>query len=69
MVEKQATDRAYRMGQKKTVNVYKFITENTIEEKIIQLQNEKKHIFDSLDFTDSKFLKNISWDDLKILFE
>ena len=69
MVERQATDRAYRMGQTKSVNVYKFITEGTIEEKILMLQEEKKDIFQSLDFTDSAFMKNITWDDLKVLFE
>ena len=69
MVEAQATDRAYRMGQTKSVNVYKFITEGTIEEKILQMQNDKRHIFEALDFTDSQFMKNISWDDLKVLFE
>jgi len=41
-VENQATDRAYRIGQNKAVFVYKLIVENTIEEKIIQLQERKK---------------------------
>jgi len=41
-VENQATDRAYRIGQDKAVFVYKLIVENSIEEKIIQLQERKK---------------------------
>jgi SNF2 family DNA or RNA helicase len=69
MVEQQASDRAHRIGQTKVVNVYKFITENTVEEKIMQLQEEKKDLFASLDFTDQNFLKTMDWNDLKILFE
>ena len=69
MVERQATDRAYRMGQTRTVNVYKLITEGTIEEKIIKMQEEKSEMFHSLDFTDTAFMKTMSWEDLKILFE
>ncbi len=43
-VENQATDRAYRIGQKNVVNVYKFVTLNTIEEKIDQLLEEKQEL-------------------------
>ena len=69
MVERQATDRAYRMGQTRTVNVYKLMTEGTIEEKIIKMQEEKSEMFHALDFTDTAFMKTMSWEDLKILFE
>ena len=37
----QATDRAYRLGQNKSVQVYKLILENTIEQRIVKLQEKK----------------------------
>jgi len=45
-VEAQATDRAHRIGQRKTVNVYKLITRGTVEEKILNLQRKKRDVFD-----------------------
>ncbi|MCC9295796.1 DEAD/DEAH box helicase [Clostridium sp. WLY-B-L2] len=47
-VEQQATDRAHRIGQKHVVEVIKLVTKGTIEEKVIQLQDEKKKLIDSL---------------------
>ena len=47
-IENQATDRVHRMGQKNHVMVYKFIARGTIEEKIIDLQNQKRSLYDSL---------------------
>jgi len=47
-VEDQATDRAYRIGQKSIVNVYKFITKGTIEEKIDDLLEEKRELADTI---------------------
>lgn len=44
----QATDRAHRIGQKNVVTVYRLIMENTIEERIITLQNRKKELADKL---------------------
>ena len=46
--ENQATDRAHRIGQKNVVEVVKFITKGTIEEKILELQNKKKILSDKL---------------------
>ena len=46
--EEQAIDRAYRIGQKNSVSVYKLVTVNTLEEKIIAMQQEKKQAFDDL---------------------
>lgn len=47
-VETQATDRAHRIGQTKSVNVYRFITKNTIEEKILALHDEKRELSENL---------------------
>ncbi len=47
-VENQATDRAHRIGQTKTVFVYKLVVENSIEEKILSLQESKKKLYKGL---------------------
>lgn len=47
-VEKQAADRLYRMGQTKDVTVIKLIAADTVEEKILNLQNEKKNLFEDI---------------------
>jgi SNF2 family DNA or RNA helicase len=47
-VEDQAADRAHRIGQQQAVTVYRFVTEGTIEEKIVQLHQEKRHLADTL---------------------
>ena len=58
--ENQAIDRTYRMGQQKTVFSYKLITKDSIEEKILQLQNQKKELFDSIITSDSASIKSLS---------
>ncbi len=47
-IEQQATDRAYRIGQKQKVTVYHLISEHTIEEKILRLHETKRSLADSL---------------------
>jgi SNF2 family DNA or RNA helicase len=47
-VEDQASDRAHRMGQKRPVTIYRFITQGTVEEKIQALHKEKRALADSL---------------------
>lgn len=47
-VEDQAVDRTHRLGQKKEVHVYKLIVKDTVEERIIELQNIKKDLRDNM---------------------
>jgi len=69
MVEMQAIDRAYRIGQENTVNVYKLVTRGTIEEKIIKMQEKKKMLFDNLINENNEFIKKLTWDELKEAFD
>lgn len=47
-VQNQATDRAHRIGQKNIVTVYKLIAKNSIEEKILEMQEAKRHLADEI---------------------
>jgi SNF2 family DNA or RNA helicase len=67
--EKQAIDRAYRIGQKSHVFSYKFITKNTIEEKILQLQKRKKTLATDFIPEGGKATLDLDQEDLKELFE
>lgn len=68
-VENQATDRTHRIGQTKKVQVYKLITKNSIEEKIYDLQQRKKELIDNMLSTDTKFINQLSKEDIMGLFE
>lgn len=67
--ENQATDRAYRIGQKNNVQVYKLITKNSIEEKIYELQKKKEALIDNVLTTKTTFINKLSKEDLMSLFE
>ena len=67
--ENQATDRTYRIGQKKNVQVYKLITKNSIEEKIYELQQKKAKLIDNMLSTQETFISKLSKDEIMNLFK
>ncbi len=68
-VEQQAIDRAHRIGQENKVFTYKFISKNTVEEKIIALQKRKVKLASDLITTEESFFKELTRDDIKSLLE
>ena len=71
-VEEQATDRAHRIGQKNVVEVIKLISEGTVEEKILNLQDRKKELIDNLiggDSLNNSLFSNLSKENILKLFD
>ena len=68
-VQNQATDRAHRIGQKNKVTVYKLISKDTIEEKIINLQEAKKDLADAILSGEQSSLMSLSPQELLELLE
>ena len=66
--ENQATDRTYRIGQKKNVQVYKLITKNSIEEKIYELQQKKAELVDNMLSTKETFINKLTKEEIMNLF-
>ena len=67
--ENQVTDRAYRIGQKNSVQVYKLITSNSIEEKINKMQERKEKLSKDILSTEETFINKMSKEEILDLFE
>ena len=67
-VEEQATDRAYRIGQKQSVQVIKLIAKGTVEEKVIAMQQRKKGLVDALIRPGETFLSRLTEEEILDLF-
>ena len=67
-VENQATDRAYRIGQKKTVMVHRMITKNTFEERIDEMIRKKKHLAEMTVAAGENWIGKLSNKELREIF-
>ena len=68
-VQNQATDRAHRIGQTRQVTVYKLVLKDTIEERIIELQELKKDLADAILTGESESITQLSNEELLELLE
>ncbi len=68
-VENQATDRVHRIGQKESVSVYKLVTNGTIEEKIVEMQNRKRGIVKKIVSCDDEAITKLTWEDVLELLQ
>jgi non-specific serine/threonine protein kinase len=68
-VESQAVDRLHRIGQTRKVLAYKMVVKDTVEEKMLALQERKKKLVSELITTESGFFKSLSKEDVVRLFE
>ena len=68
-VEMQAIDRAHRIGQNKKIFVYKAITKDSVEEKILELQNSKKMLVEKVVVGEEGIFKRLTPDDINYFFE
>jgi SNF2 family DNA or RNA helicase len=68
-VESQATDRVHRIGQKNSVSAYKLVTLNSIEEKIVELQNRKRGIVKKIVSCDEEAIAKLTWEEVLELLQ
>lgn len=67
-VEQQAIDRTHRIGQTKNIFAYRMICKDTVEEKILELQERKKSLVKDIIADDNGFIKKLSKEDVLYLF-
>jgi SNF2 family DNA or RNA helicase len=66
-VEAQAVDRAHRIGQTKQVFAYRLIAKDTVEEKVLELQNSKRDLAAAIISEDNSVIRNLKREDLELL--
>jgi SNF2 family DNA or RNA helicase len=66
-VEDQATDRAHRIGQTRVVTSYKLITRDTVEEKILKLQQRKREVIAATIGGEAEFAEALNWEEIQEL--
>jgi SNF2 family DNA or RNA helicase len=67
-VEAQAVDRAHRIGQTRRVFAYRLIARDTVEEKIVALQDRKRDLADSIVRADESIISALTPEDVELLF-
>ena len=67
-MEQQAIDRTHRIGQTKNIFAYRMICKDTIEDKILQLQEKKRLLAKELIADDATFVKTLTREDVEYLF-
>ena len=68
-VEDQATDRAYRIGQKRTVYSIKLIAKDTVEEKVLAMQEKKRAVIEATIESDKAMIQSLTWEDVQDLLQ
>ena len=67
-IEQQAIDRTHRIGQTKNIFAYRMICKDTVEDKILSLQERKKALANELIAEESSFVKSLTKEDIEYLF-
>jgi SNF2 family DNA or RNA helicase len=66
-VEAQAVDRAHRIGQINSVFAYRLISRDTVEEKVLELQKQKRDLVDGIFGEENRYIGNLEREDLELL--
>ena len=66
-MEAQAIDRAHRIGQTRHVFAYRLLATNTVEDKIVELQQSKRDLADAIVRADAGLLRSLTSEDLEVL--